>query len=768
MAITTFSLPVDIPWRRIAFSRDMMDKVACDRELPLRWRSSVAVFEYEPPDDQQRLDDFKVSYLKVACTITGYQPYDQEIRIRDRLGRSGWTNHPIWNALLTDVFDRYHACYGAMIEVVVAPPPGGETNLEEYPYFSDFDPKKRELYELVSDTGEIMSRSLDEVGVRLGSTTSQSHEVKDKLSVGVSFSAGQATGGPGASAGYESTTTDLNQRSTQNMRSTDASRESRESFSHTTQLSQMYHQLNSYHLGTNRAAFFVLPRPHVIQSDDRDGTPRTFVDGPRQLEGIQEFMLVVVRPKSLERICVEAYLETAHRIQTTASTTSDESVTPLNWLAPIDKEDPNGRIELKTLGLGARLTNHLRYTSPPVAPPAPGYVVNREHPQSDKDTPGFRRDAGTTIKGDVKLIIDVQDDHVTAICEATAIWYIGGVGLPWSIPYLELAGTVFWKKVDSVANYEDTLFITGRAVCSCQTEMTARLPYEESVSVVYEKAIPQLAPSRGRPGEAMSIHDANRLGTQLQREVLESLSSSNRYPRNTLSLLDTQLVAGAMATPLAAPESGVNFRLAEWKGFDEGVLHRLTAYSPSITRAQLMQLPLARQVEQFGLSYAEVVALRRALADLKEPVGSPPVPERPKIKVPMLTGLQLREAREVLVASGLRIGTSTEADSPLPSNSIVAQSPAPGATVEPDTEVSVEFASGLVVRVPELIGIGVAGAACALRQAGLRSEPILRGTLGAAALVAEVDPPAGSLITPDSPVTIQVARSDAASSRRKP
>ena len=49
MTISTFSLPVDIPWRRIAFSSDMMDKTACDRTLPPRWRSSVAVFDYEPP-----------------------------------------------------------------------------------------------------------------------------------------------------------------------------------------------------------------------------------------------------------------------------------------------------------------------------------------------------------------------------------------------------------------------------------------------------------------------------------------------------------------------------------------------------------------------------------------------------------------------------------------------------------------------------------------------------------------------------------------------
>ena len=58
---------------------------------------------------------------------------------------------------------------------------------------------------------------------------------------------------------------DINQRASENIRTTDAARENRRTLSHTTQLSQMYHQLNSYHLGSNRAAFFMLPRPHVVQ-----------------------------------------------------------------------------------------------------------------------------------------------------------------------------------------------------------------------------------------------------------------------------------------------------------------------------------------------------------------------------------------------------------------------------------------------------------------------------------------------------------------------
>src|SRR5437016_1666511 len=104
-------------------------------------------------------------------------------------------------------------------------------------------------------------------------------------------------------------TRDISQNEYSDVRTTDNSKEQRENYSHTTQLTQMYQQLNSYHLGTNRAVFFLLPRPHII--DDKE-TPLTFVNGPRRLEGIQEFFLVVMRPKEIKDICVEAYLETAH------------------------------------------------------------------------------------------------------------------------------------------------------------------------------------------------------------------------------------------------------------------------------------------------------------------------------------------------------------------------------------------------------------------------------------------------------------------------
>jgi hypothetical protein len=46
------ALPLDITWRRLAFSRDMVDTNFGDLVLPPKWRSSMAVYQYGVPEEQ--------------------------------------------------------------------------------------------------------------------------------------------------------------------------------------------------------------------------------------------------------------------------------------------------------------------------------------------------------------------------------------------------------------------------------------------------------------------------------------------------------------------------------------------------------------------------------------------------------------------------------------------------------------------------------------------------------------------------------------------
>ncbi|MBW4027843.1 MAG: PASTA domain-containing protein [Acidobacteria bacterium] len=710
----------------------MMDTVACDRKLPPRWRSSVAVFEYEPPEDQQRTDDFRVTYLKVSCTMTGFQQDEREIRIRERLGRSGWTDADLTDRL-GEAAAQYYACHGAMLEVVVAPHPDDKRfTLNTYPYFADFDPKKRELYEVVTETGEVMSRSLEDVNVRLGQTTLQSHEVRDKTTLAASLSGSYAGVTLAGSVANESGTTDLTQQGTENIRTSDAAREARETFSHTTQLSQMYHQLDSYHLGTNRAVFLMLPRPHSVQS------PSTFVNGPREIEGVQEFMLVVVRPKEMEDFCVEAYLETAHL---TAKPIPDWGRTVTQLPLHISTPDTN------------------RVSGSNTSTKQTGYVVDTDlGGLLGGDTHGPGKGYSVTSEnigpwnGDYKFT--VGPDTVTVD------GWVEGVHLSHPPETLgctmDVNTSVYLKlKIPKVAGYEPGLIITGRAVCSCRNRLVVTSEFK-GASLVYEKALSGALMQETSRRESMTIRDANKLGADLKREMLRSLSSADRYPRDTVSLLDSQLIADMMGTHIRHADRTVNPRVMDWIGVDKKVARRVTAFAPAITRSQMLEMPLAQQVERFALSFDDAVKLRQALADLAEPTGTPSLPERVPVEVPLLTGLQYNKAQGVLEAVGLFLGSKTVIDSPMPSNTVIRQHPKSGTSVETATEVTVELASGCSVRLPEVIGLPFSEAVCLIRGAGLRIEPSVEGRPGPDAQVAALDPKAGTLVTPNTRVTIKL------------
>jgi hypothetical protein len=782
MTIASFSVPVDVPWRRIAFSTDMMDRQACDRSHPLRWRSSIAVFEYQPPADQQEIGDTLISYLKVSCSITGYQPNGAEIQIRDRLGRSGWAARDMGN--LKDaagkLVDEYYPCYGALLEVVVAPPVPTGIPYSQYPYIVDFDPKKREMYEQVTTTGETMSRSLDDVGVKKGKTTTQSHEVKDKVSVGAE--AGSSGLGGKLSAGYESTTTDLNSNSAENIRTTDAQREGRENLSHTTQVSQLYQLLNSYHLGTNRAAFYVLPRPHTIGGGIEDTDPtqkiRTFVNGPREIEGIQEFMLIVARPADQDDYCVEAYLETAHLVRTPIAAAADTTTAPLtlddsSFGSPVISRATDGDWQYIVWTTTATVTvatpvgyeiDMGRSGAGSAFGGAPGYRIdslNRD-PQNPSDDEKFRF---------VKLDWDVAPDHVTLTATVVRSFAIHWVQTRQLNASVQLNATIYLKSKNPAqpVDFTDQLLLTGRAVCSCDPLDMVVIPAggagARDLSITYEKPLASPASLGGRERPELSIRDANRFSASIRHEMVQSITSPDRYPRGAVDLIDTQLFANTLSAHLQTTPDAPNPRLSSWAADGSDIARRVARYAPRLTRADLLRVPLPEQVQRFGLSFDEALTLRRALADLPVPDRPPPIPEPRRIAVPQLTGRYLEQARAAIADADLDVGAVAEADNPLAARMVITQEPAAGTQVDAGTGVSLTVSSGLSVIVPNLDGLPLAEAMCTLLRAGFRGDPVVAGPTGPDARVAEVEPQPGTPITPNAPVTVRLRT---ARERREP
>src|SRR4029453_10189013 len=115
MTTCAWDLPTNVAWKLIAASPDMMDTVFCNKLFPSAWRSSLAVSVYEPPLDEQPkgLCGQRLAYLKMTCSITGYQPSKEET---DQIVAS-FPDQPTADQrpALDRLLSEYLPCYGGLV-----------------------------------------------------------------------------------------------------------------------------------------------------------------------------------------------------------------------------------------------------------------------------------------------------------------------------------------------------------------------------------------------------------------------------------------------------------------------------------------------------------------------------------------------------------------------------------------------------------------------------------------------------------------------------
>jgi len=508
-----------------------------------------------------------------------------------------------------DIVSKSYGCYGAILEVAVAPKgkteSGEDYPLPQYPYIVDTYPNKRELYELVSETGEMLSRSLENVNVRKGNTTMDSHEVLDIFGgFNISGQGEGPAGGGGGSFGMQGQwgTRDISQEEFTNIRTTDRSRETRESFSHTTQLTQMYHQLISYHIGTNRAVFFMLPRPHIVQSEN------TFVNGPLLLEGKQEFMLVVMRPEAVKEICTEAYLETAH-IVNEPKYEYETSTDALTLHIEKNCEDTSG-----SFGDDPNFTyaeNSETYTPPD------GWEVDLERDN------GYKVDSvsGQRIE---EYNVSAESDNVTAYGKISArfedrTWPQSNVCYKGRLDMVVTA--YIRKKKPNVVGYDQDLWLTGRGVCcGCKPKYPQ---FELPESVVFETPLKSTTEAPVGGSATMNIREANQLRANIGQLIINGVNHHDRYPFGKVSFTDTQFISRIISKIVRTEKHRDNHPIADIKGLDTKILKKVVRVAPKVSRGKLLQMPLAEQVDRFGLSYDDAVKLRRAALGLEGPLPNP-------------------------------------------------------------------------------------------------------------------------------------------------
>ena len=289
------------------------------KKTPPPFQSSIAIYTYEPkkediPEEYSKCGK-QITYLKVSCSITGYQTTgDEKQQIADLLSSvEGIDYSKIENFIQAG---SYLGCYGVLLNVSVHPEKADVNELTKYPRIIDFEPKVRDFYQAATETGEVLTSSIGKVSTNKSfGTTDQTQSswnagatirIPEK-SAEVAGVGSVSEGSPGeirGDTGQVRTETDQRNWGI----TTDASRERREGQSTTTQLSQMYNLLTGYHSGTNRASFVMLPRPHILQPTNR----RTFVQGLRVIEGIQDFFFIVLRNQDQPVLNVDTFLQTGH------------------------------------------------------------------------------------------------------------------------------------------------------------------------------------------------------------------------------------------------------------------------------------------------------------------------------------------------------------------------------------------------------------------------------------------------------------------------
>ncbi|HVZ38855.1 MAG TPA: hypothetical protein VHI13_06235 [Candidatus Kapabacteria bacterium] len=444
MSTFNLGLPLDIPWKRLCYTEDMTHANICRDQPPPAWRPSIAVFGYEPDVEYQTLaaDGYTISYVKVTVTITPDSPVLGAMVQNIASGAGGTA---------AQVLQKTSPCYGALMHVSIAPRGGGQLNQI---YFADVEPKKRELYESVTDTGQFASGSQTRLAVGKSAMTSDSTESFSSTTAGINLSIPILDKG-GIGGSISNTTGD---RSTHMMQqadttSTDRSTERREMQSHTTQLSQMYNLFQAFHVGTNRALFFMEPRPHILSNT------ATFINGPRALEGMQDVFLVVVRKSTITDFCVNVRLESAHlNTSQTKQQESDVAVFEVDFTADVPPNTPVDRHEY----------GEVRRT---YAPP-PGWIIDMEKTKAEavniiEDEPGW---AAMTSTAKVESVTPREVNFYGRVSWHTFVREEDGA---WGQTpgHLRFNLTIFLTPAQvAIQDYVDQIYVLVRTLCCCSGE----------------------------------------------------------------------------------------------------------------------------------------------------------------------------------------------------------------------------------------------------------------------------------------------------------
>ncbi len=494
--------------------------------------------------------------------------------------------------------------------------------LIKFPHIIDVEPKTRDLIQASSETGEILTSSKSNIKTNKSFTNTESSETGYKL--GAMFGKKDESNITGEIT-HKNTEAEEENWSV----ATDASRERQEKEGSTTQISQLYNLLSSYHIDTNRVVFMMLARPHVLQPTDH----RTFVDGLRKIEGTQQFLLIVARPHEMKGLCVEAFLETGHfpegLIPQEPEEVFDESFEDFTVRVVADNCIFCFNGECKNIESSPSATYTIDTSL--------GWVIDRRPRRgADPGYPGMKiianndNQANLSVEGyDYKPISD-SDTTVQVsgqICGA-------GLGGPKAI--FERTYRVFTRSRQPKPNSAEPnvplekLLITSRGLCVCffSTENCPQLDprpifippgdNEIAASIVNEREITLNPALLTRSAIKESRSPAIK---ELLAKIQNAMLTSGRLPQRRafdkgVGFLDSDYFKDQIKKAL--PRDQLNNTLAKVSDLPKEVLDSL---GETCTVAEALELDLAQFAQRTGLSVADAAKARRRLLGLAEVQG---------------------------------------------------------------------------------------------------------------------------------------------------
>jgi len=504
-------------------------------------------------------------------------------------------------------------------------------SLADYPHIIDFEPKRRDLYQSATETGEILTASVSSVSVDKSYGTMESSE--SAISHTGKYESPETQYGKG-SAAHTMSHKRGDQHTQSSSTTTDASRERRESLSTTTHLSQMYNILNSYHQGTNRATFLMLPRPHTLPTTEF----RTFAQGLREIEGIQEFILVVSRPKDIEGLCIEASLETGHfpeDVEIFPTEVKYERGPRIDIeLGPIVANKPNAipsKLDILTgkILTGTDFTRNTKSIAEVYdIPIEEGWEIDPTYSGDGVSEEEYSNDNAygtTSIYG--LLEEDRKEDYSYKISAGKLIinGYIRS-GFTNNTTFHRKYKIYPRRKIRTAAGpHADTtkLIITNRSLCVCfnsndnnnncfkiiPTIQVTLVPYYPPISIVAETPISVNGNIIMATGEKMSFYPVIKEGLKkIGNALMTSWRHPMRHQEGEIDFIDTDYFKEKIKSIL--PKDHINKKITDIKNVSDSIVSSL---GKDLTIGQALKLDLSTLVRKTKISKKEAINFRRNL-----------------------------------------------------------------------------------------------------------------------------------------------------------